>query len=186
MLTLTKLDVTDNRIIEILSENEGGNISPFDEIKVIYHLGVEQFILFNDFICEGITALQNILEKALSGELEIDEKYFERGIGYEWNKISNAIADGDFDIIDTTIKYSLWSTSDEYSTSTWMYSFNGDVYIEISPQYKWNYCDPDEDERYMPFQDFQLNYRTYDRVKVVRDQLTAWKMEVKKISKKIK
>lgn len=185
-MILCKLRISEQKSIEILSQNENGDIFLFDEIKIIYHKEEENQVLFDDFLCEGMRALQNVSQKALSGELEIQEKYFEKGIGYEWNKISNRIANDEFDIVDITSPYALWSTPSGFSNSTWIYCFNGEIYLEISPQYKWNYCEPEENELFMNFEDFKSSYQVYDRVKITREEMMLWNDMSNEIVSKMK
>jgi len=186
-MILSKLEVINGSNIEISSENENDEIFLFDEIEIAYCNQEKKLVLYEDFLCEGIRSLQKISQKALTGELEIDEKYFSKGMGYEWNIISNRIANDEWGTIDITSPYALWSTSNKYATATWIYSFKGEIYFEVSPQYKWNYSEPEEDENFIPFEEFVQNYQFYIKIKIDKENLISWnEKRANQILKKMK
>jgi len=183
-MILSKLEVIKDSIIEILNENDEIFLS--DEIEIAYYNQEKKLVLYEDLLCEGIRSLQKITQKTLNGELEIEEKYFSKGIGYEWNIISNRIANGELDTIDITSPYTLWSTSNKYATVTWIYSFEGEIYFEVSPQYKWNYCEPEEDENFISFEEFIQNYQFYIKIKIDKDTFISWDEKANEILEKTK
>lgn len=187
MRLLAKLEVSSKRYLEIKTENENHHNYLFDEITVYYYIEDKCIILFNDFLCEGIKALFNITSKLLNNNLNVDRSDFPKGIGYQWNLFNNSLAnDMESEIEDTTMPYSLWSTTSKYGNETWMYSSNGIIYFEASKNYKWHFDDPREGEDFITFTEFIAKYEPYDVVQVTIKNIEEWNMKCKEIIENMK
>lgn len=160
------------------------NYNDFSNLKVNYHFKNTEVELFDDFLIEGIRTFERVLQRCLNGKMILPQKYFERGIGYEWNIISNNIAEGDFSIENVNDPFLLWDANPNVGLATWMYNCKGQTYFEVSQEYKYNYSEPDEN--FVPFQVFLENYEIVDRIAIDKEMLLQWYKEVKKILDSLK
>jgi len=184
-MILLYLELLNDRRLEIISKSDGDEKFSFDEIWIVYYYKKNQMTVFDDFLYEGLKSLQILLQRALNDEIEITDENFVKGIGYEWNIISHKIANDELNTLDTTSTYELWSTTNEYANSVWLYNYKGDIYLEVSPQYKWNYSEP-EDEGYTVFENFIGGYKYYDRIKIDRNRLLECQHTVNEILEHIR
>ncbi|MGF7142441.1 hypothetical protein HNQ56_000859 [Anaerotaenia torta] len=175
MRALLKLNLAPGKDIEILTYNDSNTLYFFDEIEVIAHINQNNFILFKDFLCEGITAFRNMLLKAVDFELQIDPASIPHGLGYRWNIICYNIANIiNADEEDTTSPYSLWHTTSEFLKSTWVYNIGKKIFIEISPDYKWIFLEPTPDDNYIEFNEFLNNYQVLEVIEVDSATVRQW------------
>lgn len=174
MKTLITFKVNDNKYFEILSENEGNEFSQFDEIIILYHKDNESFVVFKDFACEGIKGFYSILQKSIKGDLQLDPSLQEKGVGYHWNDECRLLNNATDSTEDLTSMYHLWSTTSEYSNETWLYNISDEIYIEVSPTYKWHNLDPIEGEIFIEFNQFMNNYAVHDIASLERNIAEKW------------
>lgn len=163
MKELLNVKISNNNFITVLSENKDNDLFMFDEITIKYINGKNSIILFKDFLCEGIRSFYNVLSKSLEGNLQLDKQLHEKGVGYFWNNYCNMLRVST-DVEDVTSKYHLWSTTSQYSNETWMYNIGSNIYIEVSPTYKWFYDSDSNEDDYVTFGEFMDNYKIHDRV----------------------
>lgn len=140
-------------ILTIESNTTKENLQKFDIIIIKFN----SYIIFEDYATEGIISLKNHLTRLLKNSLEVNSNLFDKSLGYFWNEYTNSIPDdGEINEDDITEKYSLWSTRE---FSTWIYSYNRNNYIEISPNYKWHFIEPIETEKFITYEEFIKDYR---------------------------
>lgn len=167
--------ISNEQYIEILLNSDENEIYNFDVITIIFHQNCKTFVLFEDFICEGLKSLHNALEKALHGKLQLDDVLKEKGIGYTFNNICFDMDSAlDEDLEDVTSKYSVWSTTSKYSYETWVYNIGEKIYFEISPTYKWFHIDPKESEEYVEFTQFINNYKVLSIFSIEMNVAKRW------------
>lgn len=173
MRTLRNFEMENNRAIEFLLEdpNEYGY---FSDLTIEYHFENRKIQLFDDFVIEGIRTFKNLLQKCIDGEKALPVKYFEKGIGYQWNRIAYKIAEGDFSDEDAASSFLLWETIS--GIATWMYNYQGKIYLEISTQYKYNYSEPDEN--FLSFETYLSNYEIVDRAELDLARIAMWYADI--------
>lgn len=136
MKELISLPISNDKKILIKTYNEEPDIFMFDEIVIEYDNKNKRIILFDDFLCEGMRALANILERGLAEELQIDETLREDGIGYQWNiECDNLQNDYWNHYNDKILQYHIWAGVGNHSYDTWLFNDRGKLYMEISPIY---------------------------------------------------
>ena len=187
MKNLARIHIKNNEYIDILSENIEEENYFFDVITIYYFLKGDKIVLFQDFLGEGIKSFYNITSEILSNSLEISQRYITYGIGYEWNKSCDLIAnDKNDDTIGILSKYSLWSTVNKYGYNTWMYIFQEKIYFEISKNYKWHFEEPEEGETFITFKEFMKEYKSFVIVEVKKEMVKEWNESCKRISESMK
>ncbi|MGX7184080.1 hypothetical protein [Enterococcus pallens] len=180
MRTFRKFEITSDRAIEFLLEDPQ-NYGYFSQLRIEYYFENKKIKLFDDFVIEGIRTFKNVLQKCLNGEKNLPSNYFEKGIGYRWNKTAYQIAEGDFSDDDATSSFLMWETVS--GMATWIYTYKGKTYLEISPQYQYNYSEPDKD--FVPFETYMANYEMVDRIELAIETIDAWYNDVSAILKKL-
>lgn len=180
MRTLRKFEMENNRRIEFLLKdlNEYGY---FSDLTIEYYVENKKIQLFDDFVVEGVRTFRNFLQKCINGEKILPAKYFEKGIGYQWDKTAQKIAEGDFSDNDAASSFLLWESVS--GIATWMYNYQGQTYLEISTQYKYNYSEPDDD--FISFETYLSNYKIVDRVELELAMIAKWYEDVNVILNKL-
>ncbi|THF72631.1 hypothetical protein [Cohnella fermenti] len=145
------INFTDNSYLQFSSENPINN--KFDDVTVTFWDNSEEKCVFEDVIQEAITTLYN----GIKSQVELTSEFEVGNLGRAWNiwtnNLSEMVEDDEEDIFRS---YWIWSTR-EYQT--WLYQKNGNLYIEISPSYKWHYVEPAVDEQITSFNEFLEHYR---------------------------
>lgn len=148
----------------------------FSNLKVNYYFKSKKVELFNDFLGEGIKIFSVLIKRCLDDEIPLEKRYFEKGIGYEWNIAINKIAEGNFDVDSINDPFLLWDADPKAGLATWMYNFEGKAYLEISPEYRYNYSEPDS--KFITFTEFLTDYDIVDRIELDKKTLRYWYSEI--------
>ncbi|WP_086312358.1 hypothetical protein A5821_000101 [Enterococcus sp. 7F3_DIV0205] len=180
------LSLTKQIIIDIpFDEIENGKVYAYDELIIKYINGEDEYILFKDFVVTGFNLIESLFQKALANSLKIDHSKFPKGIGYEWVVISHAIAEEEIELEDITSPYRLWTTPSYLARSTWIYNDGEKSYIEISPEYRWDYNDPEEGECFESFDSFVERYDCLENIEIDKEILEEILNEIEEVAKKI-
>ncbi|WP_433944568.1 hypothetical protein [Paenibacillus sp. SN-8-1] len=154
--------------------------SPLDLVKINYQSPKSTFVLHEDEIAFGaIETFGVMLNKAIQGELQLAPEYQLLGAGYHWNILTHQIPDcGPFDE-NPLEKFWLWSTPSSNGIQTWMYNINGNICIELSPNYSWHFTEPKVNDEYHSFESFIKNFSIVKRfsINVVKARLWHNKYE---------
>lgn len=181
---MVEFRISDNRSIKIYLPCKKEELKWFTEISIKYQKkDIEIDIYYNDFVCEAMETLLNLLDKAIEGKLEIEKEFVEKGIGFYYNIYTNKLrTSGNLDVEDPAGKFSMWSTPTHIGFGTYMYNKKNEIYIEISPYYKWHTgCPEDETESYVTFEQFLSGYKAVDIMKIDKDTAVLWKNECQEI-----
>ncbi len=150
--------------------------SKFDDLTVEYHDTELSFkcLLVDDTTNEVITVLHSFLTRALRGDLELpDNVDFSRGAGFCWNEWAHNLPEqGDYEP-DYSEDFWVWSTKD---TSTWLYRIRDEVFLEISPLYRWHFEEPQQGNE-LSYADFKSGFKEIVRVAISREILLKWKLQ---------
>lgn len=141
-------------LINLPCEKE--HINLFSNISIKYIKGDAQYDLYiNDYFSVAIKSLFNVIGKAIKSELQIASEYIEKGIGYYHNNYSHKLwASDNLDIDDPSDNFILWSTPSNIGIETYIYNIKNEIFIEISPIYKWNSEYPECEKEYETFEEF--------------------------------
>jgi NAD+--asparagine ADP-ribosyltransferase len=189
MSNLITYSIKTDEKIEVIRFSEDENIKRYEEVSIIYKDSDKEYILYtNDFIIEALLALQNLLIKAINGELELHSSLVEKGIGFLSNEnFQNSQGlvmikgkEGEFWVGD---KYLLW---DSMNHQTWIYNLNGEVAIEVTPTYKWHFEEPDkQSDEYLAYEDFRKNYKTCFIKTITKNVAECWLSQCEDILKRL-
>ncbi len=176
-------------ILEFMNNNETifsikgeSSYEAFTEVEIIFYKEDKKYIVFRDFIIEGIKSLKISLIMALASKLKksLDEKSF----GLIWNEYcKNLNLD---EIADDPIKlYHLWSTTVDNGIETWIYNSGEKIYIEISSMYRWNFDETDS-INLEKYEDFTKNYKPIAVLEITKQTASCWLEKCEEILAKIK
>lgn len=168
MKLLNSYPLAENSSLEFYVEGTK-NILPYDDLIIKYTKNQKKWILYHDFMIEGFRVIQRKFPQLLTDSLELDSMLFNQGIGYRWNQISHEIAEGNFDVENSTGSFMLWSMNAREGVASWVYNLNGEIFLEITPYYPWNYDEPDDEDDYITFQQFQKEYRKIDCIRLTKN-----------------
>lgn len=143
-----------------------------DDLEIFFHGDNIKLQLSNDWASDAITKLQILLKKALANKLQRNKKYI-TDLGYLWNEELHKTVDpkrkpSKKNTIWIGLNYHLWATNTiaQDVTDTWLYNnSNGDIILDITPNYKWHFGDldsePEDDPNFITYDEFIKNYRPY-------------------------
>lgn len=144
----------------------------FDEVEVEYIYGNQTIILAKDIVQHIITTFSTALEKSLENKLSLDTSFTIGKMGYFFSKkmyMSVQYSEKKDDIFS---KYWVWSSPD--NIQTWLYNLDNKIYLEISQTYPWIFSDPNENERYISFDEYTNNYQPILILELQKSIIQAW------------
>ncbi|MBC1805819.1 hypothetical protein HCJ40_02135 [Listeria sp. FSL L7-0993] len=164
--------------IELQIPSKETDIYRYDEIKIVLNCHLGSYTLYSDdFIIEAIRTLQNLLEKALNNELEVPDSLSELEIG----KLSN---DNYQDILIYEgkhwggEKYNVWNTN---GFETWLYNKMEEIYIQVTPLYKWHFNEPENMNNFSSYSQFVRDYEIIYKAEIETDIAIQWLNKCKEI-----
>lgn len=176
MQVIANLKIKNKRRIEFLISNldDLEEYGYFTDLKIDYYFKNTYVQLFDDFLTEGVKAFIAVLEKCIDGDMNISRGYFEKGIGYEWNKECHEISVGNTEGEDVTGRFLMWEANPKIGIATWMYNYREKTYLEISPEYKYHFADPEPNEEFVSFESFLSSYEMIDRIVLDQETIAQW------------
>lgn len=126
-------------IFRVVGDNYFTSLS---EVKIVYSRLNSEFILFEDYLMEGIKAMQSILEKAIVYSLQTLDLVGKESMGFLWNEYCNKLNIENQVSDDITAPFHLWSTSSIIGIDTWIYNIGEKIILEVSPTYRWHFDEP--------------------------------------------
>jgi hypothetical protein len=149
----------------------------FDEVEVEYIHNNKTVILAKDIVRYIIDSFSISLEKSLKNELPLHESCTIGKVGYCFSqkRYMNKLEEKD----DIFSQYWVWSSPN--NVQTWLYNVGSKMYLEISPTYPWLFSDPDEDESYVPFDEYMKNYKPIVIIELQESLVLAWINQCHKI-----
>jgi len=198
MSDLITLPLAKNKWLEVKRLYDEQEIYAFEEIKITFFVDNKEYIVYeNDFIGHGILMFKGILAWTIDGKFELDKSIVGKKIGLLSNDYTYNMGDETKDKkagllmkkSDTgTLRwigeeYMLWSSNRGYTT--WMYNEAGKIIMEITPDYKWHFADPEEDEDFISYEEFRINYKTYFKTVIPREVALDWLERCKEIERRM-
>ncbi len=181
--------ITDSDNIEVVRISDEEDIYRYEEVKIIYKRKEREYILYNnDFIVEAFSVLEILLYKAIAGELELHSSIKEKGIGflsneYFQNKPGLTMIDGEEGKFWVGDRYLLWESM---GYQTWIYNFNREIKIEVTPTYKWHFDELDEKSiNFISYEEFIKNYMSCFVITISKSTAETWLNKCKEINNKL-
>lgn len=187
MSNIIDLEFFNSQALQIYLPCEEEDINSFVNVSIKYINGSIEYDLFvNDFITEALKSLNYSLTKALNFELQIKSDYIEKGIGYYHNIYSHELwTNDDLDIDDPAENFLVGSTPSEIGIETYIYNIQDEIFLEISPIYKWNSDYPDDEKEYQTFDEYIKQHQIIDLIKIKQETALQWQkrcLEILEIS----
>lgn len=139
----------------------------FDQLAVVFQHKDNSIELAKDTMDSIFVTFEFALEKVLSGNNNLPEKYNAGDIGRIYNIDIETENENYFD----SAEFSLWGNKDN---SVWLYRKNNTIYLEISPKYPWLYWDPEEPTPTLSFQDFMKSYKPIALFEIDNNTIRTW------------
>jgi len=127
-------------------------------------------LFVHDFFIEAVRQLYNLLTEALNNELQLNKGLVEKGVGYYHNIYAHELWTNDhINIKDPADEFFVWSTPTEIGIETYIYNVDSEIYLEISPLYKWNSDYPEDEAEYQTFEEYIHQHQMIDLIHIERD-----------------
>ncbi|GIO84679.1 hypothetical protein J25TS5_16110 [Paenibacillus faecis] len=177
MVNTIRLDISKSQAILLYLPCEKKDIVPTTDVFLKYWRAgnVEYDLFVNDFINEAVKQLYNLLTRAMNNELQLNKEFVDKGVGYYHNIYLHELFTTDNkDIDDPAEKIIVWSTPTEVGIETYIYNIDGEIYLEISPFYKWDSDYPDDENEYQTFEEYINQHQTIDLIHIRRNVAVQW------------
>jgi len=132
-------------------------------------------------IFDMLTSIKCTLEAALMGRLILPS--LSHNIGYlacEKYHLAQKDRSAEHDLID---KY--YFVENPQHTFTWLYEISGSFFIEITPLYPWEYCDPQPGEEYCTYEAFMASYKSILTIPLERADVERLYQQTSQLSDEI-
>lgn len=162
-----------------------------DEIYVNFDDQNELYRLAYDCLQYNLHSLEGLLTKAIKKELKLPVS-IDNNIGYLWNiYLDDREGEGfEYFLLEGRKKwigtrYILWESSSSNLT-TWIYNDRSEnIVLEVTPDYRWHFMDPEPGDEFITFEEFMKNYKPLFRKVVPYSVAKEWLVKTQKLLKKI-
>jgi hypothetical protein len=128
-------------------------LDSFDYVDLVYQENGTTYLIEEDTLVELLCMLRNKLLNIFFGKQSLPSMFKVGFVG-----LSSATDSYKDDLIRHRYYncFCVWATK---YIKIWLYTKNDEIYIEISPYYKWCFQDPEPGEHYYSFEKFLRNYK---------------------------
>ncbi len=188
------LDKTDK--ITIYTTTEGlEKTGELSDIKVFYKktTSISLQLLWDCF--QDIDCLTEKLQLCIDNKLQLHESInITKSLGWYWNRYTKNDQRKDlvYKVSDSGSsywvggKYRVYSPSLIEDPNTWLYNDKqGNIWMELSPQYPWFYQDPDpqEGEVFITYRDWMKTYQPYVIRTIPKESAKEWIKQIDDLTK---
>jgi hypothetical protein len=169
-MSITILEFENNG--EVAFSVKGGKYyDAFSEVKIIFRQKGKEYIVFKDFIIEGIRSLKSSLIMAIESKLNANLEN-KKSMGLIWNEYVKNL---NMDVItdDPIEKYHVWSTTSDNGIETWIYNLGDEIFIEISSIYEWNFGQADS-INLKKYEHYMKNYEPIAVLEITKQTASCW------------
>jgi len=118
-----------------------------------------------------------MFQKALGGNFEFHPS-IQHDIGYLWqeylaekkghNFVGESFENSSFWV---GLKHLLFSAT---FWNTWIYNKDGNIYLEITPSYRWHFSEPEKDEDYVSYDEFIKKFKPLTIFEIDKERAREW------------
>ncbi len=149
----------------------------FDEVTVIYEKKEQRIFILKEALQEILVTSTRRAEKLLNNSAILPKEINKGELGKQYN-IDIYFEKDDF-------PYDKFLFLSGVKIQVWMYNYENEIYIEIAPTWEWLFKDHEEDEKFIPFDEFIKNYEPYAFFKIDRNELIQFKQQCDGLIKKL-
>lgn len=134
--------------------------------------GIPTTLIYSEFALKALNSFQDQLEAALEGKLELDEIIGD-DLGLLWNRFCQNQHDQRIEYFEKApfplwkgTRYFLWGLPTRFQEQyiTWLYTQNGNFYIEVTPTYRWHFMCPYDNEKSFTYDSFMKSYESLIKI----------------------
>lgn len=185
-LIIFQISETQSLIIKNLCY-QGNHLYRWDPIEIIFKdKNIEYIINQHDYLMPKIEDIYYYLQSVIKNKLCLS-KSLKGNIGYLRNQDSEqnniSISEKHKKLLKKKLPiYIMWGGN---KFETWLYNQNNKIYLEIIPLYEWAYRDPEEGEKFIPFDEWIENYKPLAVIEIDKATAQQWLEQTKMLMKEI-
>jgi len=184
--------INEQQYLELINHcPEKNHFYRFDECELSFVNTEEKFIIFQDVLMDCIDMFKFLLPKSLKDALILPES-IKLDIGFLWNEYLNEPSNTNLEMVAVEnsrewigLRYLLWSPGKKINVATWLYNKNDTIYLEITPVYPWHFRDAEQDEKFIPYDEWIKNYKPLIISEITKDTTEQWLSKTEKIIQEI-
>lgn len=176
------LTINKTAYIEILIPSKEKDLYRYDEIKIILRTSKNKYVLYSNECIDALQDLDYCLTDILNGRLQLHKSIY--NIGYQCNEDYHSITEDSLSNLIYVMhkgvrrwvgeRYMVWSTTQRYSQTTWLYVKDKQIILEVTPDYKWHFDEPKKNEKFIEYSEFMKNYQNFYKVVLDKETIVAW------------
>lgn len=175
------LKINEHQRLELININAAKNhICKYDEIAIIFVNDKKRYTLYQDIILTDLEVFRDILTGVLSNKFEINP-LIESDLGLYWNQYLHDLSTKEKTNKMDITKYLLWCSSPQRAYSTWIYNKDDSIILEINPDYPWHLIDPEDVQRFIPYDEWMKNYKPIFCGKIDKTIIQEWIFQIDRI-----
>ena len=156
----------------------------FDPVTILFYSDKKKYILSeHDHLGPEIETLNWFFKAIINDDLELPKEIVE-DLGYLYNEEIYHKSIRPEGINKKGIHYYLML--DGNKNTTWLYTKNNLIFLQITPSYLWHYSDPEEHEKFIPYDEFIKNYKSCLTVEIKKETMAEWATQSDEIIKSIR
>jgi len=185
--TVLRLDIASSKYLTLEFFGKIKDLYLFDEITITYHENRKKYVLYTkDFVIESLRTLEKMLMAAIDKQIAIHDS-IKHDLGYLWSEyLENKT---EYNFVEKPLENSTcWVGLDNLLLSsrqyeTWLYNKNDNIYLEITPCYKWHHIKPKKNEKHISYNEFIKNYKPIAIVEIDKKIAQKWLKIIIKLTK---
>jgi hypothetical protein len=158
----------------------------FDEVSITFYYDENEILLYRNILEDGML---RISDRLLEADQELIELPTEIQVGQMVYALNESGKDENSNCFKTVEfhKFWVWSVADiMHGAETFMYTRNGQLYLEIGKIYPWLYDEPDlSDSNFMSYDEFMKNYKPIAVEKISKKTAQQWLEQCNRLIKQI-
>jgi hypothetical protein len=156
----------------------------FDPVTILFYDGKKKYILSeHDHLGPELETLNCFFKASINGDLELLKTIIE-DLGYLYNEEIHNRSLKPKKVTGKGIRYYLMLDGNQ--NTTWLYTKNNSIFLQITPSYLWHFSDPEEHETFVSYDEFIKNYQSYLTVEIKKETMANWAIQSNEILQMIK
>ena len=185
--TILRLAINDSCYLTLAFFGKVKDIYLFDEVTIAYHQNRKKYILYTkNFWIAFLDTFAYLMPRVLNNQWQLHPS-INFDIGFLWSEYSENR--NKYNFVEAPLENStywvgldnLFLVSQQYGT--WLYNKNNDIYLEITPCYKWHHIKPKKNENYITYNQFIKNYQPIAVIQLDRKIAQKWLKTINRLDK---
>ncbi|MBA3537478.1 MAG: hypothetical protein H0T84_12880 [Tatlockia sp.] len=168
--------INEDAFIQILIPYPVQELECCEIVTITLNQGQQSYIVYQHHCIQiAMEYLNFLLNQAIKQKLQVHPSIV-KNLGYLANEYFNESPNEKLVLTENNqtwigMNYSLWSPRE---VGTWIYNRDAEIFLEVTPLYRWHFSDPEEGENFITYEEFLKNYKLYLLFKLSKEVALEW------------